>query len=209
VPTGAAPVDAADWDRRYASTELVWSAGPNVFVEQEVADLAPGTALDLACGEGRNARWLAGRGWRVTGVDWSAAGVAKGRRTAPEVDWRVGDVLTCPLPDALDLVVVAYFQVPAPERRTALRRSASALAPEGRLVVVAHDSTNLTEGTGGPQDPTRLYTAQDVLDDVADVPGVGWEVLRAERVERVVPAADGHGAAGTALDALVHLRRRP
>ena len=204
-------MDAADWDRRYAATELVWSAGPNVFVEQEVADLPPGAALDLACGEGRNARWLAGRGWRVTGIDWSAEGVAKGRRTAPEVDWRVGDVLTCPLPEALDLVVVAYFQVPAEERRTALRRCASALAPGGHLVVVAHDSTNLTEGTGGPQDPAMLYTADDVLGDVADVPGLAgldWEVLRAERVERAALAADGHGAAGTALDALVHARRR-
>ncbi|GAB3659792.1 class I SAM-dependent methyltransferase [Nocardioides korecus] len=200
-------MDAADWDRRYAGTDLVWSASPNVFVEQEVADLTPGTALDLACGEGRNARWLAGRGWRVTAVDWSAVGVDKGRRLSPEVHWQVGDVLTCPLPNALDLVVVAYFQVPAPERRTALRRCAAALAPGGRLLVVAHDSTNLTEGTGGPQDPALLYTAQDVLDDVADVPGVDWEVLRAERVERPVPAADGHGAAGTALDALVHARR--
>ena len=201
-------MDAADWDRRYAGTDLVWSAGPNVFVEQEVADLTPGTALDLACGEGRNARWLAERGWRVTGIDWSREGVAKGRRTAPDVDWQVGDVLTCPLPEALDLVVVAYFQVPAPERRTALRRCSSALAPGGRLVVVAHDSTNLAEGTGGPQDPAMLYTAQDVLADVADVPGVDWEVLRAERVERTVATADGHGAAGTALDALVHARRR-
>jgi hypothetical protein len=52
-----------------------------------------------------------------------------------------------------------------------------------------------------------LYTAQDVLDDVTDGTEVTWEVLRAGRVERAVPAADGHGAPGTALDALVHLRR--
>ncbi|MCW2867429.1 MAG: Methyltransferase type 12 [Marmoricola sp.] len=201
-------MDAADWDRRYASTDLVWSAGPNAFVEHEVGGLAPGCALDLACGEGRNARWLAGRGWRVTAVDFSAVGVEKGRRTAPEVDWQVGDVLTCPLPGGLDLVVVAYLQLTPPERRTALRRCAATLAPGGRLVVVAHDSTNLAEGTGGPQDPAVLYTAQDVLADVADVPGVAWEVVRAERVAREVPAADGHGAPGTAWDALAHLRRR-
>ena len=56
-------MDANAWDERYAATELVWSAGPNQFVEHEVADLPPGRALDLACGEGRNARWLADRGW--------------------------------------------------------------------------------------------------------------------------------------------------
>ena len=201
-------MDAADWDRRYAATELVWSASPNVFVAHEVDGLAPGRALDLACGEGRNARWLAARGWQVTAVDFSAVGVEKGRRTAPEVDWRVGDVLTCPLPSGLDLVVVAYLQLTEPERRTALRRCAQALAPGGRLLVVAHDRTNLTEGTGGPQDPAVLYSAQDVLADVEDVPGIAWDVVRAERVAREVPAADGHGAPGTAWDALAHLRRR-
>ncbi len=199
-------MDAADWDRRYAATDLVWSATPNVFVAAEVDGLTPGTALDLACGEGRNARWLASQGWRVSAVDFSEVGVGKGRKLEPEVDWRVGDVLTCPLPSDVDLVVVAYLQLAAPERRTALRRAGEALAPGGRLVVVAHDSTNLDEGTGGPQDPTVLYTADDVL---ADLDGVAdWEVVRAERVARAVPAADGHGDPGTALDALVHVRRR-
>ena len=97
------------------------------------------------------------------------------------------------------------FQVPPEERRTALRRSVDALAPGGHLLVVAHDSTNLTEGTGGPQDPSVLYTAEDVLGDLADHDVV---VLRAERVARAVPAKDAHGSEGVAWDALVHLRRR-
>lgn len=198
-------MDAAAWDQRYAATELVWSAGPNQFVESELADLDPGRALDLACGEGRNARWLAGRGWQVTALDWSSVGVEKGRAVEPAVDWQVGDALTAPLPHRLDLVVVAYFQVPSADRRTAIRRSFEALAHGGHLLVVAHDSTNLTEGTGGPQDPSVLYTAEDVLGDLADH---DVEVLRAERVARVVPAPDAHGSEGVAWDALVHLRRR-
>lgn len=197
-------MDAAAWDARYAATDLVWSAGPNQFVEEALADVPPGRALDLACGEGRNARWLAARGWSVTALDWSAVGVEKGRAIAPEVDWQVGDALTAPLPTGLDLVVMAYFQVPAPDRRTAVRRAVDALAPGGRLLVVAHDSTNLTEGTGGPKDPAVLYTAEDVLADLASAPRL--EVLRAERVPRAVPAPDGHGAAGTAWDALVDVR---
>ena len=96
-------MDAAAWDERYAATELVWSAGPNQFVEQELADLPPGRALDLACGEGRNARWLAERGWQVTAMDFSPVAIEKGRRLAEQlpttsgrIDWQVGDALTRP-----------------------------------------------------------------------------------------------------------------
>lgn len=197
-------MDAAAWDERYAATELVWSATPNQFVEQELTDLPPGTALDLACGEGRNARWLAERGWTVTAIDWSEVAIDKGRRTSSAVEWQVGDVLTAPLPRDLDLVVVAYLQVPATERRLAVRRCVDALAPGGTLLVVAHDSTNLAEGTGGPQDPAVLYTAQDLL---ADLDGLPVQVQRAERVARAVPSRDGHGSLGTAWDALLRLTR--
>jgi len=191
-------MDAAAWDERYAATALVWSAGPNQFVESELASLPPGRALDLACGEGRNARWLAERGWQVTAIDWSQVAGDKGRQVSDAVDWRVGDALTAPLPAELDLVVLAYFQVAADARRTAIRRSFEALAPGGTLFVIAHDSTNLSEGTGGPQDPAVLYTAADVLDDLAEA---DLEVVRAERVARVVDA-------GTAWDALVRVVRR-
>ena len=191
-------MDAAAWDERYAATALVWSAGPNQFVESELASLPPGRALDLACGEGRNARWLAERGWQVTAIDWSQVAVDKGRQVNDAVDWQVGDALTAPLPAQLDLVVLAYFQVAADARRTAVRRSFAALAPGGTLFVIAHDSTNLTEGTGGPQDAAVLYTAGDVL---ADLNEAGLEVVRAERVARVVDA-------GTAWDALVRVVRR-
>jgi len=134
----------------------------------------------------------------VTALDWSSVAVEKGRRTTDAVDWQVGDALTAPLPTDLDLVVLAYFQVVADARRAVVRRSFDALAPGGSLFVVAHDSTNLAEGTGGPQDPAVLYTAADVLDDLA---GVDLDVVRAERVAREVEA-------GTAWDALVRVVRR-
>jgi SAM-dependent methyltransferase len=197
-------MDAAAWDERYAATALVWSAGPNQFVESELASLPPGRALDLACGEGRNARWLAERGWQVTAIDWSGVAIEKGRRTTDAVDWQVGDALSAPLPTGLDLVVLAYFQVAADARRTSVRRSFDALAPGGTLFVIAHDSTNLTEGTGGPQDASVLYTAEDVLEDLGDA---DLEVVRAERVRRVVPSQDAHGSQGIAWDALLRVRR--
>ena len=73
-------MDARAWDERYADTELVWSSTPNQFVAAEVSELPPGRALDLAAGEGRNALWLAERGWQVTAVDFSLVGLDKGRQ---------------------------------------------------------------------------------------------------------------------------------
>ena len=89
-------MDSQEWDRRYAGAELVWTAEPNRFVVAELQDLAPGRALDVAAGEGRNAVWLASRGWQVTAVDFSAAGLDKGRRLAQArgvtIDWMHADV---------------------------------------------------------------------------------------------------------------------
>jgi hypothetical protein len=83
--------EQAAWDQRYSGPDLVWGAGPNHFVADEAAALPPGRAIDLGAGEGRNAIWLAGRGWQVTAVDFSAAGLARAARLAAErgasVDW--------------------------------------------------------------------------------------------------------------------------
>ena len=201
-------MDAQDWDSRYAAVEQVWSLGPNRFVAAELAELQPGRAVDLACGEGRNAIWLAERGWQVTALDFSQVAVDRGRRTAGElpVEWRVDDALTAALPPA-DLVLLAYLQLPEAERRAAVRRGFAALEPGGTFLLVAHDSTNLAEGTGGPQDASVLYTAEDVL---ADLEGEPFDVVRAERVARVVAQDDEHGGTSraTAWDALVRLVRR-
>ncbi len=200
-------MDASDWDARYAAAEQMWSLTPNRFVAEELAGLAPGTAVDLACGEGRNAIWLARQGWSVVAVDFSAVAVERARTLAGDtsVDWRVGDVLDVDLRPC-DLAVLAYLQLPAEERRTAVRRAWEVLRPGGTLFLVAHDATNLTEGTGGPQDPAVLYSAEDVLEDLAGLP---VDVQRAERVAREVSVADEHGGeeTRTAWDALVRLTR--
>lgn len=199
-------MDASAWDARYAAADLVWSAGPNQFVESECARLSPGRALDLAAGEGRNAIWLAREGWTATAVDFSRVALDKGRLVAGDtaVSWVCADATGWACEPVFDLVVVAYLQLPADERREALRAGFASLAPGGTLLVVAHDSTNLAEGTGGPQDPSVLYTAEDVLADLAGLP---VEVERAERVSRVVEAGHGGDDARTAYDCLVRVRR--
>jgi SAM-dependent methyltransferase len=206
-------MDSEAWDERYAETALVWSAEPNQFVAAECADLAPGRAVDLAAGEGRNAIWLAGRGWDVTAVDFSQVALDKGRRlagataaaVAGSVDWVHADATTW-TGAGYDLAVVAYLQLPADERRAAARRAVESLASGGTLVWVAHDATNLTEGSGGPQDPSVLMSADDV---VADVQDLGVDVRRAERVARVVPPSGEHRGEPdrTAWDCLVRLVR--
>ena len=196
-------MDAAGWDERYAASELVWSAEPNRFVAEVCGDLSPGRALDLAAGEGRNAIWLAQRGWTVTAVDFSQVGLDKGKQLADHagvserISWVCADATTTGWPDEHDLVVVAYLQLVEEERRAAHEHAFEALQAGGVLVVVAHDATNLAEGTGGPQDPDVLMTAEDVL---ADLAGHDVDVLRAERVAR--PVGDA-----TAYDCLVVVER--
>jgi len=203
-------MDAEEWDERYRATGLVWSAGPNQFVEVEVADLPPGRAVDLAAGEGRNAIWLARRGWDVTAVDFSQAGLDKGRTIAGDlpVSWVRADATTWSDESAYDLCVVAYLQLPPAGRREAVRHGYRSVRVGGTFLLVAHDRSNATEGTGGPTDPEVLMTAEDVLTDLG---GETFEVHRAERVARQVPDPDHvHGAepTATAWDCLVRVVRR-
>lgn len=187
---------ADDWDRRYAASDLVWSADANRFVVDVCSSLPVGRALDLAAGEGRNSIWLASLGWQVTAVDFSQVALDRGQRLAadrgPEVSehttWVAADLATYrPAPLAFDLVVIAYLQVPSSLRHTALVAAAAAVAPGGRLVVVAHDRSNLEDGVGGPQDPDVLYGTAEVA---ADLGGTGLTVTRAEQVCRTVGDRD-------------------
>lgn len=192
-----------DWDRRYEERELLWSAKPNRFLVAEAAGLAPGRALDLACGEGRNAIWLAELGWQVTGVDFSEVAIAKARgraaREEADVDFLCADLLDFePEPEAYDLVLVLYLQLPSAERRLVLFRAAGAVATGGTFLLVGHDLANLAEGVGGPDDPRVLYTPDDIAADVPEL-----EIEKAERVLR-----DVKGAERPAIDALVRARRR-
>jgi SAM-dependent methyltransferase len=191
-----------DWNRRYAAVEDLWAVKPNRFLVAEAEGLEPGRALDLACGEGQNAIWLASLGWEVTGVDYSEVAIEKARARAERdgvpVDFLCADLLAFqPEPGAFDLVLVLYLHIPADGRRTVLERAADALAPGGTFVFVGHDLTNLTDGVGGPSDPQLLCTPDDIA---SELPGL--ELEKAERVLR-----DVKGEERDAIDALVRARK--
>jgi len=201
-------MDRQDWDERYKASELVWSAEPNRWVEEELSDQPPGRALDLAAGEGRNSIWLASLGWQVTAVDYSPVALDKGRRLAEQqpivepgrIEWTVADVRSWRAsPGTYDLVLLSYLHLPADERSAALEGAAEAVAPGGMLLVVAHALSNLTDGTGGPRDPSVLYEPEDVVAGLP--PGSGLVVERAEQVRRPVEGERD------AIDVLVRARR--
>lgn len=212
-------MDAAEWDERYSQSELVWGVPPNSTVVEHVhgldrrIPLFPGPdgqlpdlprALDLACGEGRNALWLATHGWRVHAVDFSQVGIDKARTVASRLsrsvrgrlDWQCADLTDAEtdLGGPYELVLMVFLHLPASQRRALLHRVVHLLSPGGTLLVLGHDTLNLTEGYGGPQDPSILFTPEDITTDL----GVdsGMDIHIAHRVTR---PTEGRNA----IDALV------
>ncbi len=202
--TTAADPSRERWNRRWAGERANAATTPSAFLIAETEALPPGRALDVACGAGRNAVWLARRGWRVTAVDFSDVALRAARELARasgvEVEWIEADAVTwVPPARAYDLVAVMYLQLPAGERRAALAHAAAAVRPGGTLLVVGHDLLNLTEGAGGPTQAEVLFTPDDVVAEIGD--------LVIEKSLRVCRAVDAGGAARDAIDALVRARR--
>ena len=201
-------MDRGDWDARYAAAQLVWGRGPNRFVEEAFASAAPGgRALDLACGEGRNAIFLAARGWTVTALDFSAVAIERARSLAREagvaVDFRVDDVVVRrPEYGAYDLVLIAYLQLPMAAFGRVLDHAATALRVRGELFMIGHALRNLREGSGGPRDARVLWDPDGVAGMLEEL---GFDVRRCEEVLR--PVAEPPGSA-PAIDLLVRARRR-
>ncbi|SEP06511.1 class I SAM-dependent methyltransferase [Trujillonella endophytica] len=192
-------MDAHAWDARYAERQQ-WSGEPNALIAELLADVPPGTAVDLAAGEGRHALWLAGRGWRVTAVDFSATGLARGRDRpgAERVEWVTADVVSWPGPDEpVDLVLVAYLHLPPRDMEGLLVRAVGWLRPGGRLLVLGHDVDNVAHGVGGPQETAILHSVERLAPVAALL-----AVDRLAQVPRETPA-------GTALDTVLVGRRLP
>lgn len=191
------------WDERHATREIE-SEAANPTLVAEAEGLPPGTALDLACGAGTNALWLARAGWEVTGVDWSAVAIAKARDRADaaglRVRWIQADLLDWEPDRTFDLVTILYLHLHPDERRRIYAAAAAAVAPGGHLIVIGHDRAHLAAGMPGPQDPDRLFSA----------PVLGGELLAADPTLVVEKALTVHQVRppGTGpIDALLHVRR--
>ena len=204
------PHSQAFWDARYASRERIWSGEPNPQLVAEAASLPPGRALDAGSGEGADALWLAGRGWRVTAVDVSPVALARaaaraaelGDEVASRLAWEHADVRTWSPEPAAYALVSAQFLHPAPDvRPQVVGRLAAAVAPGGVLLYVGHDASDLGVV---PRGHHELLPAVPEIVQLLD--RAVWDVEVAEARPR--PATDPDGRAVTLHDAVVRARRR-
>ncbi|MER7395163.1 class I SAM-dependent methyltransferase [Streptomyces sp. NPDC000151] len=201
--------DEEFWNARYAESDRIWSGEPNTALVREVAGLTPGRALDLGCGEGGDAIWLARQGWRVTAVDVSrvaldrAAGHAAAEGVADRIDWQ-RHTLGETFPEGTFDLVSAHFlhTFGALPREEVLRTAAGAVAPGGVLLVVSHSGPPPWEPDAHPE--VHLPAAQEVLADLRLAEGE-WEVLVCEEHERTQTAPDGQQV--VRIDNTVKVRR--
>ncbi|PKV93217.1 methyltransferase family protein [Amycolatopsis echigonensis] len=168
------------WEDLYRSREQVFSGEPNGVLVTEVEGLPPGQALDVGCGEGADARWLAARGWQVTAIDISRTALQRAAAANAGIAWVCSDLAGSPLPaGAFDLVSVQYFPLRKDDR--AVRKLLDAVAPGGTFLFASHDPRDL-----GPE-----HSGYCQPDDIARVLGDGWTVLVNESRPRVAPAPPG------------------
>lgn len=204
--------DREFWEDRYRSAPQVWSGRPNRQLVDEVGDLAPGRALDVACGEGGDALWLAGRGWVVTAVDLAQTALdrvaAAAAQAGPEVAARVRtervDIAGWDAGEGgYDLVTTHFLHLPPEVRAVAFARMARAVAPGGTLLVVAHHASDLRTTIGRPDLPELFFDPEEV---VAALDPEAWDVRVAEARPR--PATDPDGREITIRDTVVRAVRR-
>ncbi|AWW41241.1 SAM-dependent methyltransferase [Streptomyces sp. AS58] len=193
VPTPTRPAEF--WEARYRDTGRVWSGRPNRLLVDEATDLAPGSALDLGCGEGGDVVWLASRGWRVTGVDISATALERAARHAAEAGvgertaWERHE-LGETFPDgSFDLVNVQYLQSPVGlDQRWILRRAAEAVAERGTLLIVLHGDWPSWQGE--PPFDAAFPTLDGLLAELS-LPEAEWTVESARTARRACASPDG------------------
>ncbi len=189
---------STEWDERYREADRLWSAEPNLFVADRLGPVDPGVGLDFASGEGRNAIWLAERGWSMTAVDFSEVATERGRERSKGVDFVPADVMTWEPSQAFDLILIAYLHLVASDLEHVVLRAASWLEAGGEIFLIGHDRSNIERGHGGPQVPEILWQVDLLLEWLSDL-----EVIEAQVVRRPL---DVEGETVFARDALVRAR---
>ena len=184
------------WDERYAAHDRVWSGRPNQRLVEHAAELPPGLALDVGCGEGADVVWLAERGWRATGADLSVVALEKARKHAGEAgvadrtEWVHVDLLAGePLPGGADLVSAMYVHVPEADFDRVYADIAGAVRPGGTLLVAGHHPDERHTDLRNPQLSHLLFAPERVTSLLED----GWRIDVADARTREVPRHDGAG----------------
>jgi SAM-dependent methyltransferase len=205
--------DEEFWNNRYSESSQIWSGRPNVVLVKETADLTPGRALDLGCGEGADAIWLAQQGWQVTAVDLSTVALARaaehaaasGEEVAGRIDWQQHD-LGKTFPDGTYDLVSAQFlhSLGDMPREVILRKAADAVAPGGILLIEGHLSFPSWEHNAHPE--IHFPTPEEVIADL-NLPDGEWEILLSQTHPREHTSPDCQPS--TRPDATVKLRRLP
>ena len=200
------------WDERYGSAEALWSGQPNQRLVENLADRTPGTALDVGCGEGADAIWLAAHGWQVTAVDVSQVALdraarhadAAGADLAARITWQHADLRSWdPGPARFDLVSAHYLHLPPTAREQAHRRLAATVRPGGMLLIVGHHPSDLQTTIPRPNLPELFFTAEQ---EAAALDPAEWAVVAAAP-QREALDPDGHPV--TIADAVLRAERRP
>lgn len=210
-PGGSGAFGEAFWDERYQSQHALWSGNPNSHLVAEADGLTPGTALDVGCGEGADAIWLAGRGWLVTAADISSvalqrAAVHAGQvsaAVAARITWLHEDLTTWdPGPARYDLVSAQYMHQPLAPRLALFARLAAAVAPGGTLLIVGHHPSDLKTSMPRPPDPDLFFTGDDLA---ASLDLRQWAVITNAAPSRT--AIDPDGATVVIHDTVLRARR--
>jgi SAM-dependent methyltransferase len=184
------------WDARYAESARIWSGRPNPRLVDQVSGVEPGDALDVGAGEGADAVWLAGQGWRVTALDVSEVALrrvsehAADEGVAERVTTLHHDLMTgTPLPGEFDLVSAQYLHPPTERFAEIIGLLGAVVRPGGRLLVVGHHPDDLATGLrSGHGHPELLFTPDKV---VAALPESAWDVQTAAAPTRQVDGPDG------------------
>ena len=194
------------WEQHYRAREQIWSGQANAVLVSVVEGVPPGRALDLGCGEGGDAVWLASRGWDVTAVDISTTAVERTSAAAAAAGVAVRaerhDLARSMPAGPYDLVSAQFLQSPVElPRASVLRRAAQTLAVGGLLLVVEHASGPSWAPAGdGPAFPTPQETHA-----LLELAPPTWEVLHVKSVAR--PVAGPGGQPGELQDGVIALRR--